>query len=218
MYTLEGIAPRFHRENDLLGLLFLKDGVPRMFVLRILTAEYPNNLQEFSLGSANALAVAGTGWVSIEDSSGNEIFEPEKESRVNQVFFGIAPSYARVYRQYPAGVERGNLRGTRAIGSQTGYVNGVYSPLHDPNPNTEFFVIKGQFPAFNGYLPYKEPASANIYASFYVASFAVCELDPAGLTPEEWRRVRRITVGGKELMDAPGWLKIGHLTTQTGPV
>lgn len=218
MYNMEAISLKLHRENDLLGLLFLKDGVPREFVLRILTAEYPNNLMNFSLGSADALTSAGTGWVTIENANGVEYLEPEKESRVNQVFYGVAPGYARIYRQYPAGVERGNLIGTRAVGSQVGYVSGLYSPLHAPNPNTEFFVIKGQFPAFNGYLPYKEPASTNIYASFYVASFAVCELDPAGMTPEDKRRVRRITMGGKELMDAPGWLKIGELTKQTGPV
>lgn len=217
MYHLEGLQPRLHRENDLLGLLFNKDGGSRQYVLRILTAEYPNNLLNFSIGSANALASAGTGWETVDDSNGKEYLEPEYASQINQCFVGVAPSYARIYRQYPSGQERGSLIGTRAIGDQVGYVDGRYSPLRNPNPNTEFFVVKGQFPAFNGYHPQAEPASITIYANFYVASFNVEELNPANLSPADRARVRRITIGGRTLMTAPGWLMFGEPTRAAGP-
>jgi hypothetical protein len=218
MYDLGGISPRFHQEDDLLGLLFAKNNVARMYILRILTAEFPNNLQDFSLGAATPMSAAGTGWLTIEDSSGSEFLEPEKNSYINQVFFGVSPSPARIYRQYPSNVERGSLIGTRAVGSQVGYIDGRYSPLHCPHPQTEFFVVKGQHPAFNGYWPYAVPSTVTIYASFYVASYGVEEINPTVLTPLQRARVRRITMGGKELMTAPGWLEHGEPTIPSGPV
>lgn len=218
MYSLESITPRLHRENDLLGLLLTDSNAARMYILRILTAEYPNNLLEFSIGSANALSATGTGWETVDDSSGKEYLEPEYSSQINQVFMGVAPSYARVYRQYPSGQERGSLIGTRAIGDRVGYVDGRYSPLRNPNPNTEFFVIKGQHPAFNGYHPRAEPSSVTVYANFYVASFNVEELDPRSLTPADRARLRCITMAGKSLMTKPGWLTMGEPVKIQGPV
>jgi hypothetical protein len=217
MIHLEGLLPRLHRENDLLGLVFRKGPIPWMYYVRILTAEFPNDLKEFSIGSANALAAAGTGWETVDDSNGKEFLEPEEASKVNQVFYGIAPSQARVYRQYPTNIDRGSLVSTRAIGSQVGYVDGRQSPLLYPSPTSEFFVVKGHHPAFMGYHPYAQPSSISVYMNFYVASYGVIELDPAQLSMEQKLRTRRITMGGVSLMEAPSWLKMGHETTSSGP-
>ena len=145
---------RVLREGDLLGLLFRSGTIPRWYIFRVEQAELPNNLYEHSLGTANAMATAGTDWDLVEDSSSNKLLDPELDHLVHQVFWGVTPSYARVYRQYPSAVDRGSLRGTRTVGGAVGYIDGYASPLQSPSPLTETMVVKGHYPAFNMYHPY----------------------------------------------------------------
>mgnify|MGYP001568499952 CR=1 FL=1 len=220
---------RILREGQIIALKLRVGGQRRYYFLEVETVEAPNDLSEFSLGAATGLATAGTGWNLVQDSSNNKYLEPDYDNIVYQIFYGISPSYARVYRQYPSGTDRGNLFGVRTVGSQVGYVNGIASPLRGPSVRTEFLTVKGAAPAFNGYIPYAEPSSVNVVMSFYItktrarrlgmlqeAEYRSVIMPPAGGTPaglpvplELVKAARVFTMGGMTLIEAPTWLGRG---------
>ena len=111
------VTDRFHNVGDIIALKMLEGSAVKLYPFRIESQEYPNNRTEFSIGAATALAAAGTGWNTIQDASNRFILEPEFAEVLYQGFYGITPSIARVYRQYPSGVDRGSLVGTRNPGS-----------------------------------------------------------------------------------------------------
>lgn len=201
------IARRLHDEGEIVGLRFLRGALPITRYLRIETAERPNNLSEFSLGSASAQNTTGTGWLQIQDSNNNFFLQPDYRYIMYQIYYGVGPSYARVYRRYPAGVDRGSLFGTRLIGSQVGWVDGLISPLHRPSVQTEFYTVNGQYPSFNGYHPYGAPASITVFMSFYISAYSVAKVKAEDLTDEEKKGVKLVTMGGRTLMQAPDWLQ-----------
>lgn len=202
------ITDRQLREGDILALKMLDANQQNLYPLQIDTVEFPNNYTEFSLGAATALASAGTGWDTIQDSSNRYILEPEYSGIVYQIFYGITPSYARLYRQYPSGVDRGSLVGTRNPGvDPIGYVSGDMSPLLSPSPITEFFTVRGQHPAFYGYHPYARPSSVTIRMTFYIVSYGVSGIKGADPSWVMGQARRVITMGGRTLMQAPGWLR-----------
>ena len=207
------LTERQPREGEVVVLQFLDGTVLKQYPLRIEASEYPNNTYEFSLGSATALAAAGTGWRTIQDSSNRYLLEPEYNESLYIIYYGIAPSYARVYRQYPSGVDRGSLVGTRNPGvDPTGYVDGVYSPIRFPNPATETVVVRGQRPAYYGYHPYAEPATQTIRMSFYIYTYTVSnqmdKIAPAKVKEMVHNKQAKLyTPGGRTMMQTPGWLR-----------
>lgn len=200
------LVNRLHRENDVVALIFKVSDQTHLFPLRIDSLEAPNNLYEFSLGAATALATAGTGWSQIQDSSNNYHLQPPDEDVLYQVFYGISPSLARVYRRYPANVDRGSLNGTRVVGTDAiGYIDGQMSPLRYPSPVTELYTVKGIYPSFFGYHPRAEPSSITVRLSFYIYSFGVTYLKPSEVDPA--KITHKVTMGGRTLMQAPSWLR-----------
>ena len=175
------------------------------FYLQVKTKEGPNDLLEFSLGSASAQAVAGTDWDEIQDSSNRYLLEPEHDRTLYQIFYGITPGYARVYRRYPSNVDRGSLLGTRTIGGQIGYINGWMSAAFTPSPLTEFFTIMGLHPSFLGYHPYLEPATITVRMNFFVIKYNV---EVVALSQERKAKIITRTMGGVEILQAPQWLRI----------
>ena len=202
------VVRRLFAEADILGLKFRSDQAVAFRYLRIKTVEGPNNLRDYSLGAAAAQASAGTDWNEIQDGASRYILEPQQANIVYQAFYGIAPSYAWVYRRYPANVDRGGLQGARAIGDRTyriGFVDGLDSPFMSPSPETEFFTVEGAHPAFLGYHPRLEPASITVRMNFFVVRYSVERInDP---TVEEVARSKVRTMGGETMMDAPQWLR-----------
>jgi len=210
----------FLHEGDIISLKMLDGNDTKLYPFQVESREAPNNYTEFSLGSATALAQAGTGWNTIQDSSNRYILEPEYTGVIYQVFYGISPSYARVYRQYPSGVDRGSLTGTRNPGADPiGYVSGDQSPLLQPSPTTELFTVRGQHPAYYGYHPYARPATANIKMTFYIVSYAV---NGVRTDDQQWimnNSERIVSMGGRTLMAAPGWVREDtHLAVHSGGV
>lgn len=201
------VARRLHNEGDILGLRFLRGASPMTRYLRVETVERPNNLAEFSLGSASAQNTTGTGWSQIQDSNNNYYLQPDQRYVLYQIYYGVGPSHGRVYRRYPAGVDRGSLFGTRLVGSQIGYTDGIASPLRNPSVQTELYTVNGQYPSFNGYHPYGAPSSITIFMSFYVSTYGVTKVIGDTLTPEEKKAVKLVTMGGRALMQAPDWLQ-----------
>lgn len=201
------VTARLHEVGDIVALKMRRGSDVVLAYFKIDTVERPNDLRDKSLGSATGLAAAGTGWSEVEDSDGDEILEPEDEEILNQVFYGISPSYARVYRQFPSGVDRGSLLGTRVVGTDAiGFIDGVMSPYLYPSAVSEFHNIMGIRPAFYGYHPYAEPSSITVYTNWFVATYGVTSL---GGTPTELEKAaaRVITMGGRTLLQAPQWLR-----------
>ena len=204
------ITDRFHNVGDIIALKMLEGSTVHLYPFRIEAVEYPNNRAEFSIGAATALASAGTGWNTIQDASNRFILEPEFAEVIYQGYYGITPSIARVYRQYPSGVDRGSLVGTRNPGvDPIGYISGDMSPGLWPSPITEFYSVRGQHPAFYGYHPYARPASITVRMNFYITMYGVSCLD---MTDAEIlaSAKRIITLGGRTLMQAPGWVREAH--------
>jgi len=202
------ITDRLHNVGDLIALKMLESSVVKLYPFRIESVEYPNNRAEFSIGSATALAAAGTGWNTIQDSSNRFILEPEFAEVIYQGYYGITPSIARVYRQYPSGVDRGSLVGTRNPGvDPIGYISGDMSPGLWPSPITEFYAVRGQHPAFYGYHPYARPASITVRLNFYINVYGVTCVPGMSYNEIEQQARNIITLGGRTLMQAPGWMR-----------
>lgn len=212
------VYERLLGEKGLLGLKMLYDGTKRVFFWQVETIEGPNDLMDYSLGTASAQATAGTGWSEITDSQGRYHVEPEFEKIIYHIFIGISPGQAWLYRRYPSNKDINNLLGTRAIGSGIGHIDGLKSPYRAPSPTTEFFTIKSLHPSFLGYAPYLEPTSIIVRLNFFVTRYDVrfLGIDPSGsedadskmvIAPADVRdRAKVRTMGGHELMDAPTWV------------
>ena len=205
----ESLVARYHRVDDYVGLQFRTGNREGWAYFRVLSREAPNDLWDFSLGTASAQAVAGTGWSRIQDSSNKEWRVPDPDNVMYQGFYGITPSYARVYRQVMSGNDRGSLNpATRQIGDPVGFINGEMSPYRRPSFMTEFHTVRGMTHAFLGYHPYGEPASVTVRMNFFVATYGVenvssllTELQVTRLI--ETGQLKRYTVGGRTLVEAP---------------
>lgn len=203
---LENMADRLYHEGEVVALRMMEGAALKDYYFRVDTAEYPNNRSEFSLGSATALAAAGTGWNNITDSSNVYILEPQESNLLFQYWYGIGPSIARLYRRYPPGVDRGALLQTRNPGvDPEGYIDGVSSPLRVPSPITEGHSIKGLRPSFYGYHPYATPSTITVRLTFYVATYGLTYLK--GSDVDRTRRMRLITVGGRVPPQSPSWVR-----------
>lgn len=201
------VTKRLFAEGDIVGLRMKADKLPKVFYLRVGTVEGPNDLRNFSLGAAAGQATAGTGWNEIQDGSSRYILEPQKEKVMYQAFWGVFPSYAWVYRRYPANVDIGSLQTSRTVGDRTyqiGYIDGMRSPYDAPSPETEAITLMGDHPAFYGFHPRTEPASITVRLNFFVTRYNV-EIVPEP-TMQEVKQAKVRTVGGETLIDAPQWL------------
>lgn len=199
---------RLFVENDVIGLKMLLGSDPTIFYLLVKTVEGPNDLDDYSLGSATGQDTDGTGWNEIEDANSRYLLEPEFANIIFQAFYGVYPSYAWIYRRYPPNVDRGSLRRTRTIGDRTyriGKVDGLTSPYHTPSSRTEFFTMEGEHPAFLGFHPRLEPSSVTIRMNFSVVRYRVEHLK----SPESQQisRAKVRTMFGEDLAQAPSWLR-----------
>lgn len=202
---LENMAGRLYHEGEVVALRMMEGATLKDYYFRIDTSEYPNNRAEFSLGSATALASAGTGWNNIQDSNNTYILEPQNENVLYQYWYGISPSVARLYRRFPPGVDRGALLQTRNPGvDPEGYIDGVTSPLRIPSPITETHVIKGLRPSYYGYHPYAIPATITVRMSFYVATYGLTHLLAGDV---DSKAARLITIGGRVPPQSPSWVR-----------
>ena len=209
------VLARIPDEGDAVGLRMRLANERRDFFFLILEKEGPVDLFEHSLGAASAQAVAGTGWDEVQDASNRYPLEPEFTRYLYQAFWGVTPSIARVYMQYPSGNDMLSLLGTRRVGTDSiGWIDGLKSPAHSPSLQTELWTTKGTHPAFNGYHPYLEPASITVRLNFYITKFWVDFIGarvPTRTVPQDIRgmanRVFFRTMGGIFPMEAPDWLR-----------
>jgi len=209
----EALVAATHKIGDIVGLQLgeAAGAGAKIYSLEVTRVEGPNDLADYSIGTATAMSSDGTGWNAIQNTASANWLEPEDERTLYQIWYGITPSYARIYRQYPGGTDRGSLRGTRAVGSANGFIDGTDTPYRYPSPRTMFHTVKGLNPNFNGYHPYAIPATTpNIYLWFYVMKYQVRNIT-GEMTAEKETRQQVFTVGGiQPLVTAPTWLSGGN--------
>ncbi len=193
----EGLIRATHQVGEVVGLIFAKGGAPTTRYFQIQATE-GTVLAPFGLGAAAAMAAAGTGWSRIQDSNNRDYLVPPDKGFIYQVFYGITPSTAWVYRQFPGGVDRGSLNVVRAIGDPVGYVDGYASPLRYPSPVTMFHTIKDVYVQFLGYHPYAEPASSTIIMSFMIVKYKapLVAKEFQDLSPQQQALTKVFTMGG----------------------
>lgn len=202
------IAQLFLHENDVLGLQFSvgSGGPRRIFYFKVIVPEGPIILSDFSLGAASAQATAGTGWQEVDDASSRFYLEPSYEEQIYHFYWGISPSYARVYTRYPGSQDRLNLITTRNIGDPIGYIDGRMSPIRAPSKLTESFSLKGTRPTYNGYHPYGDPSSITVYLNFYIYRYHVDYIKSPS-SEELSRAIVRTPGGGSPLIEVPSWVR-----------
>jgi len=200
------IMQRLHNIGDVVALRLFKGGGARLYPLRIISVERPNDLQNYSLGTASALNATGTEWDNIEDSNQNRYLEPEHEEVLHQVYWGVSPSYIWVYRRYPSNVDRGSLFGTRTVGGSVGYITGRQSPIGSHSALTETYVIKGQRPSYLGYHPFAEPTTPTVFMSFSIFVYGVEVAKLEDLTAIERAKMKVVSPGGLIPVEAPSWI------------
>lgn len=198
------ILKRIPDEGEIIALRMRETDLTKDYYFKMWSKEGPNNLMDFSLGSASPQASAGTGWSEIQDSANRYILEPEEENKMYLIYYGISPSLARIYRRYPANVDRGSLIGTRTTTGAVGFIDGVLSPPHVPSSQTEFITLLGLHPAFFGYHPYLEPSTITVRMNFYVVVFKIEYLRSP--TEEEKMKAVKRTMGGITLLETPSWV------------
>lgn len=213
------VVSKYLHERDILGLIMKYGSEKRVAYFEVQLVEYPNNLTDHSLGTANAQNVTGTDWDEVQDSSSRYILEPEQERVIYHFFYGISPGQAWVYRRYPTNIDTNSLIGSRRIGDNVGYISGLDSPYRTPSPLTETFTLKGVHPAYLGYNPYPEPASLNVRMNFFTARYDVrfIGVDPSNdgeldsqrrIAPDVYQRAATLrTLGGRTPVDIPTWLE-----------
>lgn len=212
------IVSRILKANDALGLQMQVNNNPRIIYWKVKTAEMPDDLANFSLGSATAFDTDGTGWIEINDSNTRYYLEPEFENIIYQFYFGVAPAQAQIYRRYPSNRDINSLIGTRAVGSGIGFIDGHKSPYRHPTVISEMFSLKGSHPSFLGYHPYGEPSSITVRLYFYIVRYNVVfkgvePFDDASdaafqIAPEEFRERAVVRpIGGQQVIDAPNWVQ-----------
>jgi len=91
----------------------------------------------------------------------NDVFKVDKANNLLQLFFGVAPSYTRVYIYQPANVAQGRLDVATWNSSynQFGFIDGYQSPLNNPSPYTQIAVPYGLEVAFGLVNPTTVPIS-----------------------------------------------------------
>lgn len=150
------------------------------------------------------------GFETPTDSSGRNLLEPGTTDIVHQIFTGIAPTSARLFRNFPSGRVIQSLRGTRSITGNVGYIRGEDSPYEDPDPKTELWCTKDIVPDFDVFLPPEVRDSQFGKLNHIVIRYKYAIVQDENLIREFVRRERRVkvvTMGSPDaLVGAPAFV------------
>jgi hypothetical protein len=159
--SISRIEPLLLRPNDVALLNFPEGLIP----VRVLSGEFFQYLYDpVAEGQISAEVSASTSTDSARNvgfvtpqllKSGIIAAQPTNVLRLNnasyfyQAFFGIAPSYVRVFLALPSASSQKNLdvvNWSQAYAA-AGWIDGFISPLNDPDPSSETIVPYGVDPA-----------------------------------------------------------------------
>jgi len=124
------------------------------------------NLKPWSLGACAALGNLGA-WDEVQDAQARHFLEPHSEDLIYHSFWGVTPTRARIYVQYPPRADVGSVLAVpRTIVGDVGYIDGEKSPFDGPySITTEMITVREKFPAYQAYNPLND-AMANVQLNF----------------------------------------------------
>ena len=224
---------RFLSHGDILGFLF-KDGEAYFRI----TGVSPTSLEAGNTVSnygyiADVNPGTPSNWYSVVNPSNRREIVPETRDWAFHFAFGIAPSIAEIYIQYPRGIDRRYLYRSLSIGTvPAGAIRGKDHPYDgfDLCADNEIFTLHNEFePSFAAHIPTTlAPASASIpvklrfigrkYKLAYLRQAA--GLDTAGMSATERNRALANVMSrsdaqrayfreigdGYNPVDAPDWI------------
>lgn len=133
----------------LLALGFLEGWV----CFRIKHKEWAN-LEPVSLGAVSALSNLSS-YDELQDSQARHYLEPHTEGLIYHSFWGVTPTRARIFVQYPPRADIGSMLSIpRSETGNIGYIDGDKSPYAGPfSTATELFTVKEKYPQVQVYNP-----------------------------------------------------------------
>ncbi|MEM3290442.1 MAG: hypothetical protein QW046_02900 [Candidatus Micrarchaeaceae archaeon] len=147
----------------------------------------------------------------------NNVFTLSNKQRLYQVFFGVSPSYTRVFYYFPATTQQGAMDvGVWSSNYfQFGFIDGFQSPFDDPSPLSEFVVPYGAEPAFT----LVNPVTVNIAPlfNFFVNRAVVTLIKDANVVYDMFTsNTKKLVVGGLSSFQTNQDMMYG-LTTPINP-
>jgi len=170
------------------------------------------NLEPWSLGEVTALANLADYDV-IQDSQSRHYLEPHNEGLIYHSFWGVTPTRARIYVQYPPRAEIGSMLSIpRSVTGDIGYIDGQKSPYTGPfSLATELFTVKEKYPQVQVYNPLNDDMY-NVMLNFDQRHYSYQVIRNIDLIRDMLtgnRRVKKYTMGPAwpNVTTAPDWLK-----------
>ena len=125
------------------------------FVPFRITGRQWSNLDPWALGAVAALGNLAAGYNDLLVAVNQRYLEPYDQLLIYHTFWGVAPTKARAFLQYPPNVDTGSmLNNPRTITGDVGYIDGKKSPYEGPfSRATELYTVKERYPQFQIYNP-----------------------------------------------------------------
>lgn len=197
----------FLEQGYLLALGFYEGWV----CYRLLHKEWAN-LQPWSLGTVAALGNLSA-YNEVQDAQSRHYLEPHDEGLIYQSFWGVTPTPARIYVQYPPRDDLGSVLATpRSITGDVGYIDGRKSPFDGPfSAATEIITVHERYPALQVYNPLND-SMYNVMLNFDQRHYTYELIKDKDLIKDMLvgnRRVKKYTMGTAwpNAMTLPEWLK-----------
>ncbi|MBA7499306.1 hypothetical protein ES704_02046 [subsurface metagenome] len=170
------------------------------------------NLEPWSLGGITALNNLAA-YNEVQDSQSRHYLEPHTEDLIYHSFWGVTPTRARIYVQYPPRADVGSVLAVpRSETGDIGYIDGDKSPYEGPFSNaTELFTVKEKYPAFQGYNPLNDDMD-NVLLNFDQRHYSYQIIKNPDLIRSiliGTARAKKYTMGSAwpNVMTLPDWLK-----------
>jgi len=170
------------------------------------------NLEPWSLGVVTALANLAA-YDEIQDAQSRHYLEPHDEGLIYHSFWGVTPTRARIYVQYPPRADIGSMLSVpRTETGDVGYIDGDKSPYVGPFSNaTELFTVKEKYPQVQALNPLNDDMY-NVMLNFDQRHYTYQIIKNLDLIRDMLtgnRRVKKYTMGPAwpNVMTTPDWLK-----------
>ncbi len=128
----------------------------------------------------------------------NNVLKVDKTDNMYQIFFGVAPSYTRVYLYEPANVAQGRLdvAAWNSTYNQFGFIDGYTSPFNSPSPYAQLAIPYGMEVAFGLVNPTTVPIAPLF--KFIVNRMVVSKITNENIVYDMFisNNTKRLIVGG----------------------
>ncbi|GAI26718.1 unnamed protein product [marine sediment metagenome] len=170
------------------------------------------NLEPWSLGAVDALGNLSA-YDEIQDTQSRHYLEPHDEALIYHSFWGVTPTRARIYVQYPPRADIGSILAVpRSETGNVGYIDGNKSPFTGPfSTATELFTVKEKYPQVQAYNPLNDDMY-NVMLNFDQRHYSYIIIKDENLIKSMLigaTRVKKYTMGPAwpNAMTLPTWLK-----------